>query len=191
MSGVARNTLSDTPGPLPDAQECNHCGQLPQDPPTEFTQHCEQDAVFAVPHPNGLGQCLGLCPWHLTRYVEAFPDHAERLRQRFDLNEYLPDEAWTSLDDLPSTTTVDGEDDRWPLFAFDQRGHAYYADCVEDPSHVAVYAPADWELYDEWFNVPAGASMRDVADHIADAHGLAALTTDVVDNCRSSGGGSR
>lgn len=189
--GRACNTLRDQPGPLEDEQ-CDHRGQLPQDPPPAFTQSCTETAAFGVPNPNGYGQCVALCSWHLARYLDAFPDTASSLRDRLDdLDEHLPDQAWTSLDQLPPTTDVVGDDDRWPLFAFDQRGHAYYADCIENPSQVAVYAPGEWELYDEWVNVPAGANTRDVADNIADAHGLAALSTDVVEHCRSSGGGSR
>jgi len=181
MSGIAKNTLRDQPGPLDETTECHHRGQLPQDPPTEFTQHCQQDAVIAVPHPNGLGQCLALCPWHLARYLDAYPEKRDHLAGRFDLEQHKPDTPWLDLDDVPNQTHVDGEDDRWHLFALDQRGHAYYAPTVHDPDGVAVYASNDWEHYDEFFAPPERATTRDICDHIADVHGLAALPDDVVD----------
>jgi hypothetical protein len=159
----ARNTSLDEPGPLQD-ETCDHDGQLPQDPPALFTNPCEQPATFAVPNPSGFAQCVALCPWHLARFVDAFSEKANRLRERFDLDQHLPDECWLSHEDLPPSTQVVDQDDRWPLFAFDQRGHAYYVDAVDDPSAVAVYAPSQWELYDEWYNGPAGASPRDVVD---------------------------
>jgi hypothetical protein len=181
MSGVAKNTLADHPGHLENDQECDHRGQLPQDPPTEFTQHCEQTAVFAVPHPNGLGQCLGLCPWHLARYLDAYDDRQRRLSAKYDLDQHLEDEPWLGLDDLPQHTHVPDDDDRWQLLALDQRGHAYYVDDRNDPSGVAVYANGHWQHYDEFFVPPEGSAVRDICDHIADVHGLAALPSDVVD----------
>jgi|AntRauTorcE11898_2_1112593.scaffolds.fasta_scaffold12453_1 hypothetical protein len=190
MSGVVQNTLHDSPGPLDD-QECNHRGQLPRDPPPEFTQHCEEIAVFAVPHPNGLGQCLALCPWHLERYLDAYPQKAQRLTERFDsLEDRRPDVAWLGLDDLPPQTTVSGEDDRWQLLALDQRGYAYYVDSLDAVSAVALYAPGDWKQYDEFISVPESATVRDVCDRIADVHGLAALPKTVRERCaRGEGGG--
>jgi hypothetical protein len=180
MSGIAKNTLRDQPGPLDDSTECHHRGQLPQDPPTEYTQHCQQTAVFAVPHPNGLGQCLGLCPWHLARYLDAYPERRDTLATRFDLDDHVPETPWLVLDDLPSRTRVADEDDRWHLFALDQRGHAYYAPQFDGPDEIAVYATADWEHYDELIAPPDGASTRIICDHIADVHGLAALPDDTV-----------
>lgn len=189
MSGVARNSLQDKPGPLPDDPECNHRGQLPQDPPPEFCRHCDCAANFAVPHPNGLGQCLALCPWHLARYLEAYPDQEAQLRDRFDLDDYLPEAAWLGLDDLPSRTEVEGAEDRWELLALDQRGFGYYADDLDEIESVAVYATGDWSSVDELISVPEDSTIRDVCDRIADVHGLACVPGDVADRCAEANGG--
>lgn len=187
--GDCRHTFGDEPGPIDADQECDHSGQLPQDPPFQYVQDCETTATFAVRHPGGLGQCIAFCPWHLARFLDAYPEREERLREHFQLDQHLPDDGWIGLDDLPSYTQVQGEDDRWPLFAFDQRGRAYYTDVLENPRGVAIYADGDWEMYDAYVNVPRESTLRDVVDKIADLYGLAALPSQVVDRCSRSNGG--
>lgn len=86
---------------------------------------------------------------------------------------------------------MSGVDGRWQLLALDQRGHAYYADDLENIAAVAVYSEADWELFDEYINVSTEATVRDVCDRIADVHGLAGLPDDVIDRCTGSSGGEQ
>jgi hypothetical protein len=134
----------------PDAEEvCDHGGPaLPTDP-DDLDLFGPCDAAGAVHTPWPQTQVVGsvvVCEWHLARLLAAYPDLEAKLRERFaeqdhDLDDYLPDHAFVSLDDAPAEFPYD--DGLWFRCGLDQRGEAHYR---RDGGEMVLVLGPDFEV---------------------------------------------
>lgn len=148
MSG---RSWSDPVGPTDDTAECGYGGPtFPRlDPDIGHIVPCDESAVFRVhwPTPDVLGR-VDLCAWHLARWAHEWPDVADRYRDEFDLDRWLPSRAWIEFQNVPKY--LDTKERRYARFGLDQRGCAHYYDPTEqlvvaiDAAHEIDLGPFDF-----------------------------------------------
>lgn len=164
MSGSRHaHSLTASPGPVDqDDVDCGHGGTLfATDPPEWAVEPCHEPAVWRVELPNTLGT-ITVCPYHLHRWADAYPDRADAYGQQFErFDAAQPSRCWTTGRDLPRLTHGDGE--IWTRLGLDQRGHARYYRDHPDGHRLLTFAPG-WTVEDLRL---IGGDLEDVLDHVA------------------------
>lgn len=186
MSSTLSTSVHADPGPVDgeaDGVTCAHGGStFPTDPPSQYTQPCERDAVFRVELPDLLGTAA-LCPFHLARWADAYDDRAALYVEHFGraFFDSQPDDPWLTGRDLPPRTHGAGE--VWRRLGLDQRGHGRYARAVADGYRLLTFTPG-WDVAD-LRRVSGG--LQDALDFVSDTVGWVDLDPEIVE--RVLGGG--
>lgn len=179
MSSTQPTSIHADPGPIDETLdvECAHSGStFPTDPPAQYTQPCEQDAVFRVEVPNLWGTAA-FCPFHLARWDDAFPDRAAVYSDHFgsEFSSAQPGRVWLTGRDLPSRTNGGGSE--WRRLGLDQRGHARFFREAEGGHRLLTFAPG-WNVEDLR---RIRGDLRDCLDFVSDTVGWVDLDPEIVD----------
>lgn len=112
---------------IEDVPECAHGRLVFPDEERWHVGDCEREAVALVPQPNSIAiggrvGTMAVCAYHLARYAHHFPERTRAV----DVEDLVPEDAWTSLDAVPPAQYLGG------AFLYrvglDQHGCAHYVE---------------------------------------------------------------
>lgn len=121
--------MSPAIGPAPDSEAtCDH-GDVTFgiDPDPVYLRHCDQEVAFYAPIETVAGP-IGLCPYHLARYLEDADDRLEAELVERSARDHAAD-GFVTIDGAPPLFITENEEGVarvWSRVAIDQRGRAHY-----------------------------------------------------------------
>lgn len=186
MASTQAHSLHAQPGPINQNVVCAHGYGgivLPDDPhgtvtidgtPRHLAGDCGETATFRVPgRPMAALGTVALCPTHLRRYFDAFPDVEAKLRERFDVAAHLPSQPRLTLAQTAATRSIDGV--AYRRLGVDQHAAVHYYAAV---AHTVVVTdvflrpervePLDDRPLSDWLEyVTLRRGWRDLDDDLA------------------------